>query len=155
MWRSKHNRKASTLLYGHKTKWPPLTSSSCELRLLPSPWRSGPAPRHLVGPGAIYQREVIQEKTNLLICFIIVVAWHSGRGLRSTRHAARSHVDGLRVGVNLWAGKREIKTHKPKMKFEDNLTFLQAKHSHCAMIHSAFTHWLVFMWLLLGYSAGF
>lgn len=36
------------------------------------PLRGAPVlpPRHLVGPGAIYQREVIQEKTNLLICSI-------------------------------------------------------------------------------------
>lgn len=43
----------------------PVSSVSWPLRGAPVP-----PPRHLVGPGAIYQREVIQEKTNLLICSI-------------------------------------------------------------------------------------
>ena len=46
-----------------------LTSSSCGLRLLNSPWRCSPSPRHSAGPGAVYRREVIQEKTNLMIRF--------------------------------------------------------------------------------------
>lgn len=60
-------------------------------------------PQHLVGPGAIYQRQVIQEKTNLFIRSLMLDAWCSGEASGSTRHAARSHVDGLRVGVNLQA----------------------------------------------------
>lgn len=59
-----------TLWTGNEVAALPPTSSSCGLHLLTSPWRSSPSPRHLVGPGAIYQRGVIQEKTNLLIRFI-------------------------------------------------------------------------------------
>lgn len=65
------NRTEKCTLYwtGNQVAAPPLTSSSCELRLLTSLRRSSPSPQHWLGPGAIYQRKVIQEKTNLLICF--------------------------------------------------------------------------------------
>lgn len=100
---SQQNRKVSMLLYGLEVAAPPPTHSSCELHFPSWSLRGAlvPPPPHLVGPGATYQREVIQEKTNLLIRSIISVAWRSGRAHGSTRHAARSDVEGLRVGVNL------------------------------------------------------
>lgn len=75
--------------------WAPLPDLSAALRSLSTTFGRTSS--------AIYQREVIQEKTNLLIRFSeIHVAWRSGsRAGSSTRHAAGSHVEGLRVGVNL------------------------------------------------------
>lgn len=87
------NRKASTLL-----DWKQSGTSSTNIQFL---WAPSPgAPVNLLA-SAINQRDIIREKTNLLICFVNEAAWSSGRALGSTCHAARSHVDGLRVGVNL------------------------------------------------------
>lgn len=92
------NRKASTLL-----DWKQSGTSSTNIQFL---WAPSPgAPVNLLA-SAINQRDIIREKTNLLICFVNKAAWRSGRALGSTCHAARSHVDGLRVGVNLAVHRR-------------------------------------------------
>lgn len=122
---SRQNRKASTLLYGLETKWPPLASSSCELRLLTSPWRSSPPPRHLMGPGAMCQREVNQEKTNLLIRFINLSRLTLRRG--SWFNTSCSEVSCWRAeGWGQSVGRKW--KERMKVKQADIFIFLSAKH---------------------------
>lgn len=103
-------------LDGLKTNWFPLVSSSCECSIC---WPHPEVQSLLWEPPGT--ETCCGRRQFSWFVSSIPFAWCSVRADSSTRHAARSHVEGLRIGVNL--RKEREKKKKPLNNLSNQSAF--------------------------------